>query len=228
MPTVYVYNNATNAVEHYERGLNERMPYNVGGTLTVREFRAASCSDILWTDRRTMGAWNQTRDAFGRPIPVGYAFRRIWEGGHSGQSQHYAGTSFDVGQVLSAASRRELHNAALATGAWSYVEPLSMTPTWVHFDARTNPPACARGGYPLVRMGSRGVYVFVLQDALNALGYTGGGLDGIFGAGVENAVRRFQRDSGFYADGIVGCVTWTALTSRVNGMGSTPTVIGRC
>ncbi len=228
MPTVYVYNNATNEVERYDRGLNERMPYNVGNTLSVREFRGASCSDVLWTDRRTMDAWNRTREAFGRAIPVGYAFRRIWEGGHSGQSQHYAGTAFDAGQILTPAGRRELYNTALGTGAWSYVEPMNLTPTWVHFDARANPPACARGGFPLLRRGSRGNYVFVLQDALNTLGYTGGGLDGLFGAGVEDAVRRFQRDRGYWVDGIAGCSTWTQLAAETNGAGRTPTVVGGC
>ena len=28
--------------------------------------------------------------------PGGYAFRRIWEGGHGTRSQHYAGVAFDV------------------------------------------------------------------------------------------------------------------------------------
>ena len=28
---------------------------------------------------------------------VGCAFKRLFEGGHSGQSQHYAGSAFDTG-----------------------------------------------------------------------------------------------------------------------------------
>ena len=28
-----------------------------------------------------MEAWNLTRRKYGKGIPVGYAFRRIWEGG---------------------------------------------------------------------------------------------------------------------------------------------------
>ena len=52
------------------------------------------------------------------------------------QSQHYAGTAFDVGQTLSDTRRRQLWNSARNSGVWSYVEPISVTPTWVHFDKR--------------------------------------------------------------------------------------------
>lgn len=83
-----------------------------------------------------MEAWNLTRRRYGAGIPVGYAFKRIWEGGHGTASQHYAGVAFDVGQGTSSAIRQRIHAAATATRAWGYVEPLSMTPTWVHFDRR--------------------------------------------------------------------------------------------
>ena len=227
MPTVYVYNQATNQVERYNRGWADAMPYNVGRTMTVREFAGSSCSDILWTDRRAMQAWNQTRAAFGAPIPVFFAFKRIWEGGHGSMSQHYAGVAFDAGQTMTAAQRARLHQVATSLGVWTYVEPLNLTPTWVHMDRRLTPPACATG-YPLQRRGSRGVYVFVLQDALNALGFTGGGLDGLFGAGTAGAVRRYQQSRGLAADGVVGCRTWTALTNEAHDIGPTSTVVGGC
>ena len=41
------------------------------------------------------------RRTYGSAIPFRYAFKRIWEGGHGKQSQHYAGVAFDVGQALS-------------------------------------------------------------------------------------------------------------------------------
>ena len=65
-------------------------------------------------------------------------------------SQHYAGVSFDVGQGQGSAARNAIWNAAKATGAWGYVEPQSMTPTWVHFDRRYGKPACSgtTAGYP--------------------------------------------------------------------------------
>ena len=46
--------------------------------------------------------------------------------------------------------------------------------------------------------------VTVLQQALNALGFACGEVDGIFGAFTERAAREFQCNAGLTADGIVG------------------------
>lgn len=225
MATILVYNNDTNKMEKYIRSEREAMPYNTNRTLLVREFRGASNSNILWTTRNTMRSWNSTRYLYGAPIPVGYAFRRSWEGGHTGQSQHYAGVAFDVAQTLSNSKRNTLRNLAINSGVWSYVEPASLTPTWVHFDKRSFPAACSTGGYPLVKQGSKGVYVLIAQDGLNTLGYTTGGLDGVFGTKTKNAVIRYQRSRGLSADGIIGCNTWRSLQENVIEKGRTSTTI---
>lgn len=225
MATILVYNNDTNKMEKYIRSESEAMPYNTNRTLLVREFRGASKSNILWTTRNTMRSWNSTRYLYGAPIPVGYAFRRSWEGGHTGQSQHYAGVAFDVAQTLSNSKRNTLRNLAINSGVWSYVEPASLTPTWVHFDKRSFPAACSTGGYPLVKQGSKGVYVLIAQDGLNTLGYTTGGLDGVFGTKSKNAVIRYQRSRGLSADGIIGCNTWRSLQENVIETGRTSTTI---
>jgi peptidoglycan hydrolase-like protein with peptidoglycan-binding domain len=49
--------------------------------------------------------------------------------------------------------------------------------------------------------------VQALQEALNALGFTCGNTDGIFGAYTERAVREFQRNTGLFPDGIAGADT---------------------
>lgn len=215
MITVLVYNNQSGRMERHSLELYRPMPYVEGGTLTVGEFRGKSVSGIVWTDRRAMLAWNATRSAWGQPIYVGYAFRRIGEGGHANQSQHYAGVSFDVGQNLDNAARSRLRTTAQNLGVWGYVEPAYLTPTWVHFDRRLGPPACS-AGYPLLREGMRGVYVCTLQDALETVGSYAVGIDGVFGPHTRNAVVNFQQANGLSADGIVGCSTWTALTSQAN------------
>ena len=183
MPKVYVYDSYDNKFFRYNLGENDPMPYSTDTTLRVREFRGSSKANVLWTTTAAMEAWNLTRRTYGSGIPVGYAFKRIWEGGHGTTSQHYAGVAFDVGQSTTAANRRKIYKAASRTGAWGYVEPLSMTPTWVHFDRRYGKPACrsTTAGYPTLRRGSRSTYVLILQDALNALGYSTNTLDGIFG-----------------------------------------------
>jgi hypothetical protein len=43
-----------------------------------------------------------------------------------------------------------------------------------------------------------------VQGALNALGFAAGGVDGIFGAFTERAVRDFQGNTGIAVDGVVG------------------------
>lgn len=141
------------------------------------------------------------------------------------QSQHYAGTAFDVGQTLSDTRRRQLWNSARNSGVWSYVEPISVTPTWVHFDKRFGTPACSYGGYPTLKRGSVSNYVLIAQDDLNTLGYRTNGLDGIFGSATQTAVRNYQAKVGLQVDGIVGCNTWNSLQEAAVGTGATGTTI---
>ena len=227
MAKVFVYDQYTNNLLIYQLSENDVMPYAYGTTMRVREFRGSSNSSVLWTTTRAMEAWNLTRRSYGKGIYIGYAFKRIWEGGHGTASQHYAGVSFDVGQNVSSSERQRIWNAANNTGAWGYVEPISMTPTWVHFDRRYGTPACTgtTSGYPTLRRGAVSTYVLVLQDALNALGYTTYTLDGRFGANTERAVRAFQSNFGLSVDGIVGCRTWKKLTAAAVGIGRTQSVI---
>ena len=124
------------------------------------------------------------------------------------------GVAFDVGQNLTAAGRNTMRNLAFNSGIWNYVEPAVDTPRWVHFDERQ-----VASGYPIVRNGSRGVYVCILQDSLMTLGYNTGGLDGVFGTNTYNSVRNFQSTRGLVVDGVVGVNTWNRLMTEVVGNG---------
>lgn len=227
MAKLYVYDAYNNKLLKYNLSENDPMPYAYNNTMRVREFRGSSNSPTLWTTTTAMEAWNLTRRRYGKGIYIGYAFKRIWEGGHGTASQHYAGISFDVGQNTTSSERLKIRDAAVATKAWGYVEPISMTPTWVHFDRRYGKPACPNttAGYPTVRRGSKSTYVLILQDALNALGYSTRTLDGIFGANTERALKAFQSSVGLTADGICGCNSWKKLTAASVGIGRTSTVI---
>lgn len=125
MAIILLYNNDTNRMERYTRSESVWMPYNTNGTLKVKEFRGSSKANILWTDKRTMQGWNSQRYIWGAPIPVGFAFKRPYEGGHGSQSQHYAGTAFDVAQTYSTTRRNALRNNAINSGIWTYVEPVT-------------------------------------------------------------------------------------------------------
>lgn len=61
---------------------------------------------------------------------------------------------------------------------------------------------------PILKKGSTDSAVRDLQEALKALGYDPGQVDGVFGATTESAVKNFQLARGIVADGIVGRVTW--------------------
>lgn len=67
MARILVYNNDTNRMETYYRGLTESMPYITNRTLTVREFRGSSDSNVFWTEKRVMQAWNSQRYLFRKP-----------------------------------------------------------------------------------------------------------------------------------------------------------------
>jgi|GEM_PF-2073217 len=69
-------------------------------------------------------------------------------------------------------------------------------------------------GFPVLRQGSTGTSVKVLQAVINV------GVDGVFGPATQAGVVAFQRSKGLVADGIVGAKTWGALLSQVQ-QGST-------
>lgn len=69
----------------------------------------------------------------------------------------------------------------------------------------------------ILKLGSRGTDVYILQLALNRAGYLNEVPDGIFGARTQNAVLRFQGDNNLKQDGIVGVRTWNALLPYLKG-----------
>lgn len=99
-------------------------------------------------------------------------------------------------------------NAIPATGI---VDSATMTllsgSTAVHKAGST--PATNR----TLKYNSEGADVIAAQQRLAHYGYYSGAFDGIFGAGTENAVRRFQRNNGLSVDGKIGPATRKALFS---------------
>ena len=66
---------------------------------------------------------------------------------------------------------------------------------------------------PVLRSGSEGEEVVILQTRLQALGYYTGSIDGQFGPGTREAVTLFQQQHHLSADGIVGQETREMLES---------------
>jgi peptidoglycan hydrolase-like protein with peptidoglycan-binding domain len=61
---------------------------------------------------------------------------------------------------------------------------------------------------PVLKKGSNDPAVRDLQEALKALGYDVGPVDGVFGVKTEGAVKKFQQAREIAVDGVVGRVTW--------------------
>lgn len=67
---------------------------------------------------------------------------------------------------------------------------------------------------PTIKIGSRGTYVAIVQEWLNATNikkYDCGKVDGIFGKKTDAAVRALQKDNKLKVDGIVGKNTWALI-----------------
>ena len=66
-------------------------------------------------------------------------------------------------------------------------------------------------GYAVLKKGSQGDGVVAIQEMLKDLGYNTGKVDGKYGSNTEAAIKKFQKDNGLKADGIVGNQSLTAL-----------------
>jgi peptidoglycan hydrolase-like protein with peptidoglycan-binding domain len=89
---------------------------------------------------------------------------------------------------------------------------------WPQVDVREPDPK-RPATWPVLQRGDRGPTVTALQERLSAAGYPCEPVDGIFGKGTEQSVRRFQDSRSLDVDGTVGLQTWTAL---LTGQGPTP------
>ena len=91
---------------------------------------------------------------------------------------------------------------------------------------------------PVLKKGSDDLAVRDLQEALKALGFDPGPIDGVFGASTESAVKKFQQargsvdgrfgpkteaavrklqqDSNLSVDGVVGAQTWQIVDALEN------------
>lgn len=78
----------------------------------------------------------------------------------------------------------------------------------------------------LLKKGSTGSNVGIIQNNLKMLGYYHLSIDCIFGDYTESAVKKFQSSYNLNPDGIVGDNTWLKLTDEIKSIQATLNIYG--
>lgn len=82
-----------------------------------------------------------------------------------------------------------------------------------HIKSQSKPVSTQTETQPasVLQQGSTGGEVQEVQRRLKEWGYYTGAVDGVFGPGTREAVKKFQQKNGLTADGVVGLATYEAL-----------------
>jgi hypothetical protein len=133
---------------------------------------------------------------------------------------HGNNNASSIGGYVSAGCIRMYNNDV----QWLYARIPVNTPVIITTSGNTFTAIASANGYKVtngstvpvysiynLKKGSRGAEVKELQTRLTNLGYSTKGIDGIFGANTDAAVRKFQKAKKLKVDGIVGPATKKAL-----------------
>ena len=193
---------------------------------SVKEFRSRDGADTILIDEKLVKLLQKMRDKYG-VINISSAYRTKSHNKKVGgveNSQHLYGLAADV----TIADKSKLEDAA------KYAEKIGFNgiglddkyQMFLHLDTRKNKSFfryksngktySVTSFYPVLRKGSKGEDVKVLQAKLAGAGFKGIGsaeiiVDGIFGDNTEYALKQFQKKKGLLADGIAGSKTWIVL-----------------
>lgn len=200
----------------FEKYSNGELPYVYEGRIATAQFMGGARTQMAWTDRRLLEAFDRLCREWGDAIKISGAFRALADHVHMGQSLHYAGLALDLGSGLPAADREALRRRCIQSGDWDYVDPAHIAPTWVHVQMQLEPPAQPYFGYPKLQIGSQSVYVCVLQELLRLLGAYRGMPDGVFGPATLASLKDFQACQGLPPQEFVSAAQWKELFLALN------------
>ena len=129
----------------------------------------------------------------------------------SGTSVYTAGKYVADGTWSSTAVSKQCGAMALLRGLADCGHPYNAEPTPV--SPSSDPAPVDPRPWPgvVLKLGTTGDVVRLVQERLSALGYDLGAADGVFWRRTNDAVRQFQGAHGLTVDGVVGPATWAAL-----------------
>ncbi len=207
---VYIHNEETNRIEHYNLALDQDMPYTSNRILTVGMFKGGTNTDIMWSSKSFLEAYNKIAVQFGCPIEIEHGFSRGWQEIPDEIYTHKLGTALNVGGNLSIPSLKNLVKLLEESGLFDYVSELEHFANFVHFHQIPEPDG-ALVPFHQIQLGEIGPAVFVLQDSLWKLGYNICELNGNFDEALNQEVKLFQLTQGLIPNGIVDRYFWVAL-----------------
>ena len=122
--------------------------------------------------------------------------------------------SYDLYQYNVGGGRAGFPAAPTPTPAPAPTPKPTTPPTPAPTPAPKPAPAPARGSFPQLKQGSRGIHVQSLQHLLNAKGARLT-VDGVYGARTKRAVVTFQQKQRLTATGAMDDATWAKLLPRL-------------
>lgn len=80
--------------------------------------------------------------------------------------------------------------------------------------AFATPADAVTAARPVLKMGSKGSWVVSAQQSMWGSGFWLGAIDGVYGPLMQQAVWAVQKNRGLARDGVVGPMTWNAITMK--------------
>lgn len=189
----------------------------------VKEFACKDGSNTIKIDYELVCILQKIREVTGKPIIINSAYRTpYWNKVQKGASNsyHLYGRAGDI----RGAGLDDITAIANSLG----VKGIIKYESFVHVDTRISKyhvldkgkvhvtygrkviPYCGH----VLKQGSTGTDVAIVQYKLAREGYAVGTVDGIAGAKFDAAVKAYQRNKGLLVDGKVGINTWNSLFNR--------------
>ncbi len=202
---IFIYNDSSRRLERYSLEAYDNMPYILNNSMLVSDFFKNSSSYIGWSSSSFLQAWDSF--SFGEIRPC-HVFRRLCEGGHIQNSMHFAGLAADFEISDSDTEKAKISDI---NNFFRFSENYSSK---IHVSSQN-----LQKQFPRLSYGMSGLFVLILQDALNTLGFTGGELDGFFGSRTKHSLGEFQKSQNLPVSYEADADTWLHLTLLAAGHG---------